>query len=323
MVILRRKVAARGRSRQSVVMHTTLLCVVLLACWMYSSGLWSTFNIFAATDSFEVSMINGQSAIGIERFAGSTLHHNHNETTNDDGANIVRTDTFHPDNLDLTRSIPCGANKCFFRIKGAPRVGYLATLKRFGSERDWFHEMESSYHLAMHLEEKYSIQHLLLDHPTRVIVTKALATRMNANLWRESDGSPPHYTEGATAILQKSRAATEPNLLIGNSPDKMKMLERHLGAFVASIQDKELFARQFAENMNVTRNIVKEQPCLLRDFQALVDTEGQLYHFDLDRCFELGYQSVEWALIEPNLRDWLEAFGRIERQVLQTVAISR
>lgn len=324
----RRKPGVIFRSRRrNAVAQLSVGAMVLCACWLYGTGLIETFIIDARiVDGIgELSNQAVQESGRFDRVRGIKHRHHYNQTNDEKDGSLLSLESFHPENLDISTKVSCGANKCFFRLKKNRQVGYLAMLKRFGSERDWFHEMESSYILAKELEEKYGIQHLLLGPPVKMTISNKLATCMNANLWRESasenrGGSPPIYAEGATAILQKARVASAPHLLIGNSPDKLVMLERHLNSFVASIQDKELFARRFSGSVRVAREVVKEKPCLLRDFQALVDIEGQIYHTDLDRCFEREYQDMEWALTPTNLRRWSQLLDTIEHQIRDVVA---
>lgn len=320
--------ACRANRQGSVVQFSVGAMVVLCVWWLHCSAETNHFvimgNHFGFTSFPSVVLIDTQHDVELARA---------NITNDKDSANLVTLipdESFHADNLDISRKVSCGAHKCFFAFKKNMQVGYLVTLKSFASDQDWFHEATLSYALAKELNETFGIHHFLLDSPIKVTITRKLAQVMNAKLSRKSadttavGASPPTYTIGATAILQKARVAPEPHLLIGNSPDKLAMFQRNLQSFLVHIQQDNNqieFARTFVENMNVTRLVLTNKPCLLRDFQVIVDTNGQFHHFDLDRCFELGYQDMEWANSPANVQRWSQALDEIERQVLQTVVV--
>ena len=316
--------ACRANRQGSVVQFSVGAMMVLCVWWLHCS---------AETNHFVI--IGNQ--FGLTSFPSVVFDDDvelarANQTIDKDSAHLVTLppdDSFHADNLDISNKIACGAHKCFFLLKTKMQVGYLVTLKNFASHQDWFHEATLSYALAKELNETFGIHHFLLDSPIKVTITRKLAQVMNAKLSRKSADtttvgvSPPTYTVGATAILQKARVAPEPHLLIGNSPDKLAMFQRNLHSFLVHMQqdNQKEFARTFVENMNVTRLVLTNKPCLLRDFQVIVDTNGQFHHFDLDRCFELGYQDMEWANSPANVQRWSQALDEIERQVLQTVVV--
>jgi len=65
----------------------------------------------------------------------------------------------------------------------------------------------------------------------------------------------------------------------------------------------------FDKNMNVTMKLLRKHLCLLRDFQALVDSECGPYHIDLDRCYELNDPGVNGSLPEQQQKAVIENSG--------------
>ena len=109
------------------------------------------------------------------------------------------------------------------------------------------------------------------------------------NLWSEK-GQRPSKTErfpvDTTAYIQRVQIAPSPHLLIGCAESKVGPFRNQLGAFMKQVKRKRTFLQNFQENFQKVRKLVFEvEPCLMKDFQVLVDTKGNLYHLDLDRCF--------------------------------------
>jgi len=86
---------------------------------------------------------------------------------------------------------------------------------------------------------------------------------------------------------------------------------------MSQIQDKKTFARDFENNMTALRTLMKEETCLYIDFHALLDTNGQIYHLDLDRCFS---NSGVKRKKKPS-KSCISVLGKMERQVQKLVKI--
>lgn len=49
--------------------------------------------------------------------------------------NFPFDDSFQPENLELSERVPCGAQKCLYRLKSDPQVGYLVATEINGGRR--------------------------------------------------------------------------------------------------------------------------------------------------------------------------------------------
>ena len=219
--------------------------------------------------------------------------------------NEAKTDQeqFLPRNLKETDKIQCGANKCWFELRVNDNIGYLATPSKRPypskqSEEAWFESLQASWDLEKQLEEKYGILHFALEPPKKVLIPKEFEG-LNKKLWRDdkqeyarvlrkrnSKKYRLNFPSDSTAYVQKMKKAPTQNLLIGCANSKVELFKKQVGDFLPLIDDKKRFARQFKINLDKARKIMKEETCLIQDFQVITDTQGQIYHFDFDRCFE-------------------------------------
>ena len=227
---------------------------------------------------------------------------------------------FEPENLQRTDKVPCGANKCFFPLKSDPTIGYLvAPSKRKSkeqSEQDWFKTLEASWELAEQLEHEYDIQQFLLEAPKNITISHNLAALLNRNLWRESRAkfeTKERFPEQSIAFIQKVSTAPTPNLLFGCAHSKVQQFQREVDKFIPLIRRKKRFARHFRKYMDQARAIMRKEPCLVKDFQVLVDTKGRLYHLDFDRCFIPDDPGAKRAISEEVTRSCMDALDDIEK----------
>jgi len=212
-------------------------------------------------------------------------------------------ENFLPEKMKETDKIKCGANKCFFELRVNKNIGYLATPSKRPypskqSEKAWFESLQASWDLEKQLEEKYGILHFALEPPRKVSISKEFEG-LNKKLWRDdkqeyarvllkrnSKKYRLNFPLGSTAYIQKMIKAPTQSLLIGCANSKVQQFRKQVGDFLPLIDDKKSFAREFKRNLDKARGIMKEETCLIQDFQVITDTEGQMYHFDFDRCFE-------------------------------------
>jgi len=237
-------------------------------------------------------------------------------------------DSFQLKNLDTSRRVPCGANKCFFRLNTDPTIGYLVQPDVFRYDKQTspdqlFRTLEVSWELAEQLRTKHDIKHFLLEPPNKVKINKKLAKQLNANIWSEARGvqyDEPRFPKGSTAFIQKVRLAPEPNLIIGCTSSKRAQFQRSVDVFLAQVIDKKAFARQFAGDMRLTRMLLKEEPCLFKDMQVLVDTEGRLFHLDFDRCFSSRDTHQKRTEKKSRVNHCLRTLYNVERHVEQLLS---
>jgi len=256
----------------------------------------------------------------------SNSHDYHVKESDDTIPQSTQEDAFQPENLLLSERVPCGANKCFFRLKSDPNIGYLVApsirLSKEQAETDWFKTLEASWQLAEYLVREYEIKQFLLEAPRNITITSDLATHLNQNLWLESKArmqKSERFPEGSTAFIQKVQTAPTPNLLVGCAPSKVRQFRRQVDEFIPSIKRKKRFARRFTKYMRQARELLEQEPCLMKDFQVLLDIKGRFYHLDLDRCFMPGDVGTKRVISQDVADSCFEALEEIESHVRQAL----
>lgn len=127
------------------------------------------------------------------------------------------------------------------------------------------------------------------------------------------------YFVGSTVYVQKVRTAPMPNLLLGCANSKVKQFQRDVKEFIPLIEEKRRFAGNLKKNLEKARVMMHEEPCLVMDFQVLVDARGMLYHLDLDRCFEPNDSNARRAVSKEMTDACFDALVDIETTLLQSL----
>ena len=226
--------------------------------------------------------------------------------------------------LDYETKAICGGYKCFFRLKqhrnnenendpndptsnsDTDNIAYLVSIKPIHG--DGLQRLQQAYEMAQTLEKEYpQIKHFLLGPPKRLYnLTKEWSDTLSSNVIGQQKtvqkwlDSPPHndtnkhrygqrYLPNDNINIQKIQIAPTPHLIIGCEGGKFLETMRDVKQLVAnSVIDKVNFIRRFEENINIVKEMVKKggkYSCLVWDFQLVLDSYGNLYHIDLDRCF--------------------------------------
>ena len=260
-----------------------------------------------------------------------------NRSSEDDMKEIVdmktvssQFDSFVPENLAESERVPCGKEKCFFQTKSDPKVAYLvARSSEKENRKERFKSLEEGWQLAEQLRREHHIQHFLLGPPVNVTVSKELASRLNQNLFSEKlqrmdKSDTERFPEGSTAFVQKVETAPEPNIIVGCVESKQDAFKIEFDAFLSSVKNKESFVRKFKENFTKARQLLFVEPCLLKDFQVLVDSKGNVYQLDFDRCF--SPESAEKKYTAPNdliEAPCIQALDEIEKTIYLSVVSSQ
>lgn len=206
-------------------------------------------------------------------------------------ASEQQLDWFNSDDLAGSKKVPCGWHKCFFRSESNRQVGYLvarSTGMSSSEKRKRLKSLDSAYNLAKYLEQEYNIRHFLIAPPTSLTVDKSLESRMNSNLKSETNRrnfNQQRFPKGSVAFVEKVKPAPRHALLVGCKESKRNLFHKVVNKFVSRVKKKEAFTRQFTKSFTELREVLLHEPCLLYDFQVLIDTKGNLYHLDFDRCF--------------------------------------
>jgi hypothetical protein len=144
--------------------------------------------------------------------------------------------------------------------------------------------------------------------PIKLKVTKSLESRLNRNLWSEKlqrrfRKRYKRFRKGKTVVAQQVETAPKDRLLLGCKDSKLHVFNKLVDKFALKIKHKELFAQRFNESYTEMKVLLHKEPCLALDFQVFVDTSGQIYHLDFDRCINTrtaqkkrrGYIPSSWT----------------------------
>jgi len=200
------------------------------------------------------------------------------------------------DDLVITERVPCGKEKCFFPSKLHSQQGYLVARsgRNVTTTDSKYDRLVEGWKLATRLEHDYNIQHFLQSPPEIIAVSDHLASLINQHLWYETLDLPVNkvatnkkrnrFPVHSQVYVQKVQAAPTPNLLLACAHSNRPHFERHVETFLMNATQNK-FARNFFKNLAQTRKLLQQEPCLMKDFQVVLDSHGNIYHLDFDRCF--------------------------------------
>ena len=190
--------------------------------------------------------------------------------------------------------ISCGALKCFFHAKKEKGVGFVvsprwAKRKQVGG-LSWYLKMHSAWTLTKDFKARFgsAFRHFNLGPP----VMKGL--RQSADL-KSTDRIfllyPMYYagrkSQSGPSVMQltvqKVWAAPSPNFVIKVGVGST-MLEPWTSFLRSSVTDRAGFLQKFKSGLAASLSMAHQEPCLLTDFQIMVDKAGAVYQVDIDRC---------------------------------------
>lgn len=232
-------------------------------------------------------------------------------------------DAFYAQNLEWSkRKVPCGSQKCLYRIKSDPQIGYLVASEEHSSRRSIL--LDLGWQLAQQLERDYKIKHFLLGPPQVVKVSRDLAKRLRQNLYVEKTREMlrgkqlwRRYPRGSIIHVQKVQLAPKNHLLLGCVDAKIDSFQQDWPTFSSLVKFKESFARNFRNGLDEAKRLLKDEPCLVKDFQVIVDIRGELYHLDFDRCF--GSYGRKWHMNSNITESCLDSLDKINHVVQETL----
>jgi hypothetical protein len=211
------------------------------------------------------------------------LKHSANENDQDNTRNMARQESPYPEfswgDIDYSSKGNCGHYKCFFRCSTDPQTGYLVTR----TNNDSFKAQLRGWEVAKDIETKYNARHFYLTRPIIVKANSTITTRLNANLKLPPDVKRKQNFFGGLALaVHKVRIAPSDTVLVGCNRRKVrptlmaisKKLDKTNLAMVTDTFEKEI--------TDLT-HLLQAESFLVWDFQVWVDSQGKLYHFDLDR----------------------------------------
>ena len=199
----------------------------------------------------------------------------------------------------------CGQSKCFVNVQNDPTIGYIVMVRKASHI---FRKSLEAYQRAMDMHDKHGIQHLYLEPPHIVdqllpcirsqLVNHQRLVTPNANIPPVNFSVP---NSGDTSIIiQKCRRAPQPHLLVGIGGPKGKHARTLLEPFVRThVTNATRFVNQLGLERIRTISMLHDEPCLVSDFQVLLDSSGTMFHLDFDRCPSL---TISPSALEKSIR---------------------
>ena len=189
--------------------------------------------------------------------------------------------------MNLTSKGQCGWHKCFFPSTSNTSVGYLI------AEEKQHRQILDSIQIALDLERQFGSKHFHLDLSVEKSVTEDLRRTLNALVeqpGRAVRGKPPLpiYKSTTSLTIEKVLVAPRKALFLANAKANLQLTVDQLADFRQQISDPTAFAKQLHQEYRRLENVFQFKPELSLDFQALVDTTGNLFHIDLDGHYSMA-----------------------------------
>ena len=223
------------------------------------------------------------------------------------------------DSINTTSPRYCGWFKCYFSSKATPTTsGYLLMSAKTEGE---YQNVLQAWKLARRLSREYGAQQLFRGSPYRISVRnpttiKALKDtplqtenggRFNAQyplIVQEVWTAPPHQViKFYHPFIAKYGQATNATEIIENLAQD-------------AIVSHSFVAARLLNDIDRTQQMIRNEALCVYDFQVLLDYTGNLYHIDLDRCFETNEPPAAPQAHADALLTFLEDLKLIARQTL-------
>lgn len=191
----------------------------------------------------------------------------------------------------------CGFRKCFFPLKYNKEIAYLAGEDDHeedlsDDEPSMYETLVEAYNVSKEIiERNYRMSHIYLSEPQKVTISTTVRQWMKANMTGSYTGQKhlpgfvhSHYVTQAVKIVPPDQSlifgCKGPRLRDGlRDIDKLFTLENTIGANLTNI------AHQASSDFDKLYRLLRNQPCLYKDFQIFLTHKGELIHFDVERCF--------------------------------------
>ena len=198
---------------------------------------------------------------------------------------------------NLSSAGRCGMFKCFFPARDQMEGYLMQQVSRMPTGVVWPY--------ATALSSKFRVQHLHRGPPVVVNMTPALSARLRAfrTVSLTRGGLSSHALATSHQVLAEPvRTCPKPNYLFKCNPFNLAEAGTRFpenAVMVAEFQEqlpseaqKRDFLSKLSHSLRETEQMLESEACLRDDFQAFVTSEGDLFHFDLDRCLQSSQPST-------------------------------
>ena len=226
--------------------------------------------------------------------------------------------------VNLTAKANCGMAKCFFdssstnvlndNASPAQRVGYLVASPKH------YQSMRRASELATNLTRVFGAQHFYMQDAEMVVVTPALVRRLNSlvhqplRIISNKTTKDIYNEEECFVVVQKVLKAPTPTLTFGSSATKVESLPAVLPDFRRQIPNTTALAEQLQKERSVVYQALVAVPTLWRDFQGMIDVQGNFFFIDLDGHFSKKVVTEDRR--RHLIRNRMERFDTLVEQLL-------
>jgi hypothetical protein len=63
----------------------------------------------------------------------------------------------------------------------------------------------------------------------------------------------------------------------------VRAFEHDIPKFLRNVKYEKPFIQNFHQSLAAAKRLLEPEPCLMKDFQLMVDEKGMSYHLDFDR----------------------------------------
>lgn len=190
--------------------------------------------------------------------------------------------TFDWTDVDLTEMGSCGYDKCFFPSRSNATIGYLLA-------NSWSSNViEKSIVVAKDLEARFNAKHFhvalqrdQVDKPFREYLNTLVHQPSRA---LRGEDMLPIFTMSHSKLIVIETVIKAPAIFffMRTYPSRCDNILAKVDEFLAQVDRPTVFHEQLQREYDLLLRIWADNPVLVRDFQAMIDTVGNLYYIDLD-----------------------------------------
>jgi hypothetical protein len=181
----------------------------------------------------------------------------------------------------------CGKTKCLYLLSSSPGFGYIVT------QKIELKTLEETWEFGERLVKAHGIEHLSEKPREMSNITDSFASFLSSNLTLHKDlrGNKFHmqFVGNSSVVVQKVKVVPKPFLILTCRFKKFTRTMMDLEKFVISLRmtaaEANSFVCNLSQGINATKDLLMKERCLVSDFQAILDKEGNVNQFDLDRCY--------------------------------------
>ena len=156
-------------------------------------------------------------------------------------------------------------------------------------------KLDDAWIIASHIHHTYNLSTLLLGPAEMISKDVQFVDSLNNKLLHHR--VPTQKIQGFNAnkpiTVQQSLVMPEPTFFwhytVSVVIKKLLNVDSIYTDFVQThVRDYYLFIETLQKDVNATKQMLMDNnyPCLLHDFQLMIDFKGRIHHIDLDRCFD-------------------------------------